>query len=108
MFYGECYKCGERWELGTASTCKCEVGMTFDASAPVTITSHPYFYKRDLTCVCGAVWDGEQMVHAPRKREWVGLTDEEISIIWRDIDGSEGMLMRFARYIEAKLKEKNA
>ena len=35
-----------RWELGTASTCKCEVGMIFDASAPVTITSHPYFYKR--------------------------------------------------------------
>ena len=37
--------------------------------------------KRDLTCVCGAVWDGEQMVHAPRKREWVGLTDEEFRSI---------------------------
>lgn len=23
MFYGQCWKCGERWELGTASTCKC-------------------------------------------------------------------------------------
>ena len=40
-------------------------------------------------------------------RQWQGLTDEEIKIIWRDIDGSEGMLMRFARAIEAKLKEKN-
>jgi hypothetical protein len=37
----------------------------------------------------------------------VGLTDEEISIIWRDIDGSEGMLMRFAQAFEAKLREKN-
>ena len=24
MFYGQCWKCGERWELGTASTCNCE------------------------------------------------------------------------------------
>ena len=23
MFYGQCNKCGERWGLGTASTCKC-------------------------------------------------------------------------------------
>ena len=23
MFYGQCWKCGERWELGAASTCKC-------------------------------------------------------------------------------------
>jgi hypothetical protein len=23
MFYGQCNKCGERWELGTASTCTC-------------------------------------------------------------------------------------
>jgi hypothetical protein len=48
---------------------------------------------------------GAKLYVAPR--EWVGLTDEEISIIWRDIDGSEGMLMRFARSIEAKLKDKN-
>ena len=41
---------------------------------------------------------------AQMRREWQGLTDEEIKIIWRDIDGSEGMLMRFARAIEAKLK----
>ena len=29
------------------------------------------------------------------------LTDEQIKIIWRDIDGSDGMLIRFARAIEA-------
>ncbi len=33
MFYGQCNSCGERWELGTASTCKCPmpdrwVGLT--------------------------------------------------------------------------------
>jgi hypothetical protein len=38
MFYGQCWKCGERWGLGTASTCTCEpeqpqhtwVGLTLD------------------------------------------------------------------------------
>jgi hypothetical protein len=58
--------------------------------------------KRELTCVCGAVWEGGMMVHPPRKREWVGLTDEE----------ADELVARFARYellrkVEAKLKEKN-
>ncbi len=40
---------------------------------------------------------------APPKREWVGLTDEEI---WAE--GADNVLdIAFARDIEAKLKEKN-
>ena len=60
--------------------------------------------KRELTCVCGAVWEGETMVHPPKK-EWVGLTDQEI----HEIDGYEEdrKMYRFARAIEAKLREKN-
>ena len=30
MFYGQCWKCGERWELGTASTCKCPEETTIE------------------------------------------------------------------------------
>jgi len=44
---------------------------------------------------------------APPKREWVGLTDEEI---WSDGDSfvlSEKGVRDFARAIETKLKEKN-
>ena len=48
---------------------------------------------------------------APPKREWVGLTDEEIQKVvskkwwdWEDLFDIEG----FSRAIEAKLKEKNA
>lgn len=72
MFYGQCWKCGERWGLGTASTCKCP----------------------DET----------------PKREWVGMTDEEIldkceSVPDYDIGNHD--LIKFARAIEAKLKEKN-
>jgi hypothetical protein len=64
--------------------------------------------KRDLTCVCGAVWDGEQMVHAPRKREWVGLTEIEICDIEADeLTSANSETFSFARAIEAKLKEKN-
>ena len=30
MFYSQCWKCGERWELGTASTCKCPEETTIE------------------------------------------------------------------------------
>jgi lipoate-protein ligase A len=38
------------------------------------------------------------------KREWVGLTDEEIK---QCVDSRDGFVEDFARVIEAKLKEKN-
>ena len=47
---------------------------------------------------------------APPKREWVGLTDEEVSeIIGKEIGFNScfGPEEAFARAIEAKLKEKN-
>jgi hypothetical protein len=66
MFYGQCWECGERWALGTASTCTC--------------------------------------VEEP-KREWVGLTDEEIYASIKNVDSLRAI--EVARAIEAKLKEKN-
>jgi hypothetical protein len=36
------------------------------------------------------------------KHEWVGLTDEDMEALFLNEDG-----VRFARYIEAKLREKN-
>ena len=65
----------------------------------------------------------EVKVESAKKREWVGLTDEEVEDDWERITGhsifggdkAEGRTMylspdevrEFARYIEAKLKEKN-
>ena len=50
---------------------------------------------------------------APPQREWVGLTDEEIEIMGNKV-ANENLIglvpnfrVRFARVIEAKLKEKN-
>jgi len=43
------------------------------------------------------------------KRPWVGLTDEEIEVLFQTAaDADEEVHIRFARAIEAKLKEKNA
>ena len=75
MFYGQCWKCGERWALDTASTCKCP----------------------DET----------------PKRPWVGLTDEEIEMIYavtikvRKKDIMPGEQKMFAKTIEHFLKERN-
>ena len=44
------------------------------------------------------------------KREWVGLTDEEISDLWCKVSNTDFVTADthvFARAIEAKLKEKN-
>jgi hypothetical protein len=40
---------------------------------------------------------------APPKRQWVGLTDDEMEALFLNEDG-----VRFARYIESRLKDKNA
>jgi hypothetical protein len=40
-----------------------------------------------------------------QEREWVGLTDDEITELFCDYDGSQ--FPAFVRAIEAKLKEKN-
>jgi len=44
---------------------------------------------------------------APPKREWVGLTDEEVMLVMDDVLEGGGWL-DIARAIEAKLKEKNS
>lgn len=50
-----------------------------------------------------ADYELEPLYSAPPQREWVGLTDEDMEALFLNEDG-----VRFARYIEAKLREKNA
>ena len=54
--------------------------------------------------------DAYSMVNKVQKKEWVGLTDEEILEEYRQSYGDDGNLtdVYFARAIEAKLKEKNS
>lgn len=58
--------------------------------------------KRDLTCVCGAVWDGEQMVHAPPKREWVGLTLNEAEDFYEKYTDRAELINAINKFLEEK------
>lgn len=53
--------------------------------------------------------DGSPCGHRePPKREWQGLTDEEIKNVWQEIKDAVCLdHQTFARAIEAKLREKN-
>lgn len=51
---------------------------------------------------------GQDSRTAPPKREWVGLTDEEISRVWhKHLWDSPSPHKDFARAIEAALRSKN-
>jgi len=52
-------------------------------------------------CQCGKPYTVTCISSKPAK-QWVGLTDEDMEVLFLNEDG-----VRFARYIEAKLKEKN-
>jgi hypothetical protein len=41
------------------------------------------------------------------KKEWIGLTDEEMKLLWTEHGYRSAMCKPFARAIETKLKEKN-
>ncbi len=47
--------------------------------------------------------------HCCQQREWVGLTDEEITDLWAGVssDDDEISIWKLGHAIEAKLKEKN-
>jgi nitroreductase len=64
--------------------------------------------QQELVCVCGAVWEGQELVEVPPQRTWVGLTEDEILSISADCASTHQHTdIHFARAIEVKLKEKN-
>ncbi len=61
------------------------------------------------SCQCGRPYTVTCISSKPQKKEWVGLTDEEIDAAWRSVDYTvdyEQFRIDVARAIEAKLKEK--
>ena len=63
---------------------------------------------QELVCVCGAIWEGQELVSAPSQRQWQGLTDQEINSVCYKRDWTAPWTNEtFARAIEAKLREKN-
>ena len=108
---------------------------------PEDLKRHPerweplYTYppQQELVCVCGAVWEGQELVETPPEprpcptcealartvmldqtahdtppqRTWVGLTDEEAMQICVDCGCLSEDWLTLLDAIEAKLKEKN-
>ena len=86
MFKMCCGDCGECWWIGNPRTCKCnDEKPVWDASASLVMTPNPAFAKR----------------------EWVGLTDDEIIEIRLKTFDAVATNYEVYRAIEAKLKEKN-
>lgn len=77
MFYGQCFKCGERWGLGTAPTCVCPDKTTRPEREWVGLTDEEI---RDL-------WSWAMTAEAER----TATTQQHA----------------FARAIESKLRSKN-
>ena len=67
-----------------------------------------YFSDQNHFTILGLERDkvksGDLLYTTPPSREWVGLSDEEISELWYNIGSSS---YDFAKAIEAKLREKN-
>ena len=61
----------------------------------------------DMTASQWLDWALSVVNIAPQKREWIGLTDEEIDYIWGVTKPDYENFFDFPRAIEAKLKEKN-
>jgi hypothetical protein len=92
----ECPRCGHCCQL-------LEQEQVPVAWMHTTGTGHVYFRKKPQD----KVFSPQPVYTVPPKREWVGLTDEEIDSIKHNYHNMTWTLEMFARAIEAKLKEKN-
>jgi hypothetical protein len=63
--------------------------------------------KPELVCVCGAVWEGQELIYTTPQRTWVGLTPEELDEMFSKTLKGKKLVNWVAQAIEAKLKEKN-
>jgi hypothetical protein len=59
---------------------------------------------RELSIATPECLEMAEVITEPQKKEWVGLTDEEMKEIWDE----RGWYVTLFQKIEAKLKEKNA
>ena len=59
--------------------------------------------EQELVCVCGAIWEGQELVSTPPQRTWVGLTEEDFSAI----NQSCLTKLQAATSAESILKDKN-
>ena len=91
----ECPRCGHCCQL-------LEQEQVPVAWMHTTGTGHVYFRKKPQD----KVYSPQPVYTAPPKREWVGLTDEEVSDVIDDVLEGGGWL-DVSRALEAAIKRKN-
>ena len=111
--YGYCPECGAKGvmrERRPNGNDTCENGHVYPSNKPFGWVLDDKFYKVKQ-CRFFSKNPGEEIPNqipvytSPPKREWQGLTNEEIDAC--KVEWSEQWLHDFARAAEAKLKEKN-
>ena len=92
MFYGHCWDCGQRWELGTASTCVCpELQLE-----PVDYEKLAALGWQAVECrICGF---HAQAFPKPQPKP---LSDKELFKIWLSTPAETEDRYAFARAVEA-------
>ena len=67
--------------------------------------------EQELVCVCGAIWEDQELVSTPLPRQWQGLTADEIWDEWckqtKPERDTRNFVAAFALAIETKLRAKN-
>jgi len=84
MFYGQCWKCGERWELGTASTCQCHEELpayTFKQSSEPMIAAFNMKPNYNITLHNGDKQVGELNFNGP-EMTFTGDADESAKVFF--------------------------
>lgn len=127
MFFNQCNICNERWEAGTASTCKCpplpdyrfnmkdapikyQLGKAVSTDWIMRITADRKIEVAEdveVTEAAKKVLEAMQVMLDAQRKLWVGLTDEEIEQVCVPLGAAMLSFTEVARAIEAKLKEKN-
>ena len=129
MFYSQCNDCNERWELGTASTCKCPdeepVKFAFkennDSKEVLRVTLEGEFIWHPDADNLIAEGDFSQSPALPhilralrKQRTWIGLTDGEVDKMILlmgfppDWITENAIVKNIVRNLEAKLRSKNS
>jgi hypothetical protein len=100
--FAELVRQDEREQWDTSDMAHRSGGLSVEQEPVVEVQ---YFGEKQIFVVLKQLSDGDKLYTAPPKREWVGLTDEEIAqTVGSPID--EVYLVDFRRVIE-KLRSKN-
>jgi hypothetical protein len=79
MFYGQCNTCGQRWELGTASTCTCKKEIPSPFVKPINYADAKQLYINPSN------YENKTMFHQNKTTNWATV-DRDNKLVHLDMD----------------------